>query len=70
MKHQKIVQVLDRIPYLIGKQGISYQRTQKMSPTNQNELIGKLNHSNDLKKVERRSISVDKVTYVYVYIYV
>ena len=38
-------------------------------PTNQNELIGKINHSNDLKKVKRRSVSVDKVTYVYVYIY-
>ena len=41
-----------------------------MSPTNQNDLIGKITHSNDLKKVKRRSISVGKVTYVYVYIYV
>ena len=41
-----------------------------MSPTDQSELIGKINHSNDLKKVKRRSIFVDKVTYVYVYIYV
>ena len=41
-----------------------------MSPANQNELIGKTNHSNNLKKVKRRSLSVDKVTYVYVYIYV
>ena len=40
-----------------------------MSPANQNELIGKINHSNDLKKVKSRSISVNKVTYVYVYIY-
>ena len=40
-----------------------------MSPTNQNELVGKTNHSNDLGKVKRRSISVDKVTYVYVYMY-
>ena len=29
MKHQKIVQALDRILYLFGKQGISYQGTQK-----------------------------------------
>ena len=29
MKHQTIVQDLDRIFYLIGKQGISYQETQK-----------------------------------------
>ena len=29
MKYQKIVQDLDRIFYLIGKQGISYQETQK-----------------------------------------
>ena len=29
MKHQKIVQALDRIPYLIGKQGISYEGKQK-----------------------------------------
>ena len=41
-----------------------------MIPTYQNDLIGKINHSNDLKKVKRRSISVDKVTYVYAYIYV
>ena len=41
-----------------------------MSPPNQNELIGKIKHSNDLKKVKRRSISVGKVTYVYVYIYI
>ena len=101
MKYQKIVQALDRILYLIGKQRISYKGTQKtpansdaiqnpgnflaivpqvkhrylllykhicstlgkdffyMSPTNQNELI-------DIKKVKRCSISVDKVTYVYV----
>ena len=38
-----------------------------MSPANQNELIGKINHSNDLKKVKCRSVSVDKVSYVYVY---
>ena len=37
-----------------------------MSPANQNELIGKINHSNYLKKVKRRSISVDKVAYVYI----
>ena len=29
MKYQKIVQALDRILYLIGKQRISYQGTQK-----------------------------------------
>ena len=29
MKHQKIVQALDRILYLTGKQGISYQEQQK-----------------------------------------
>ena len=29
MKDQKIVQALDRILYLIAKQGISYQGTQK-----------------------------------------
>ena len=29
MKYQKIVQASDRILYLIGKQGISYQETQK-----------------------------------------
>ena len=111
MKYQKIVQALDRVLYLIGKQRISYQGTQKaaansnallnpgnflgivwqvkhryrllyehirstlrngffcMCPTNQNELIGKINHSNYLKKLKRRSTSVDKVTYVYVYIY-
>ena len=34
-----------------------------MSPTNENELIGKKNHLHDLKKVKRRSISLDKVTY-------
>ena len=112
MKYQKIVKTLYTIPYLIGKQRISYQGTQKtaansdalrnpgiflgivrqvqhrylllyehicstlrkvffyMSPTNQNELIGKINLSNDFKKVKSRSISVNKVTYVYVYIYV
>ena len=97
MKYQKIVQTLDRILYLIGKQGISYQGIQKtaansdlllsehirstlrkdlfyMNPTNQNELTGKINHSNDLKKVKRRSIPVGKVTYTlykvtYIYIY-
>ena len=105
MNYKKIVQALGKILYLIGKQRISYQGTQKtsansdalrnsgnflaivrqvkhrylllyehihstlrkdffyMSPTNQNELIGKINHLNDLKKVKRRSISVDKVTY-------
>ena len=89
MKYQKIVQALYTIPYLIGKQRISYQGTQNtaansdalrnpgiflgivrqvqhrylllyehicstlrkdffyMSPANQNELIGKINHSND-----------------------
>ena len=41
-----------------------------MSPTIQNELIGKINQLNDLKEVKRCSFSVDKVTYVYVYIYV
>ena len=87
IKYQKIFQALDRILYLIVKQGISYQGTQKtaansdlllsehirstlrkdffyMNQTNQNELIGKINHSNDLKKVKGRSISVDKITYV------
>ena len=29
MKYQKIVQALDRILYLIAKQGIFYQGTQK-----------------------------------------
>ena len=29
MKYQKIAQALDRILYLIGKQMISYQETQK-----------------------------------------
>ena len=29
MKYQKIVHASDRILYLIGKQGISYQETQK-----------------------------------------
>ena len=29
MKHQKIVHALDKILYLFGKQGISYQGTQK-----------------------------------------
>ena len=32
MKYQKIVQALDRILYLIGKQEISYQGTQKTAP--------------------------------------
>ena len=31
MKYQKIIQALDRILYLIGKQGISYQGTQKLA---------------------------------------
>ena len=29
MKYQKIIQALDRFLYLTGKQGISYQETQK-----------------------------------------
>ena len=29
MKYQKIIQALDRFLYVIGKQGISYQETQK-----------------------------------------
>ena len=39
-----------------------------MNQTNQNELIEK--KVKNLKKVKGRSISVDKITYVYVYIYV
>ena len=31
MKYPQIVKVLDKIPYLIGKQGISYQGTQKIA---------------------------------------
>ena len=34
MKHQKIVQALDRILYLIGKQRISYQGTQNTAADN------------------------------------
>ena len=34
MKYQKIVHALDRILYLIGKQGISYQGTQKTAAAN------------------------------------
>ena len=33
MKYQKIVKALDRILYLIGKQGISYQGTKKTATT-------------------------------------
>ena len=39
-----------------------------MNQTNQNELIEK--KVKNLKKVKGRSISLDKITYVYVYIYV
>ena len=34
MKHQKTVQALDRILYLIGKQRISYQGTQNIAVDN------------------------------------
>ena len=37
MKYQQIVQALDRIRYLIGKQGLSYQETQKAA-ANSNTL--------------------------------
>ena len=53
MKYQKIVQALDMIFYLIGKQRISYQETQKAAtnsgtlwkPGNFPAIWGKLNIS-------------------------
>ena len=115
MKHQNIVQALDRILYLTGKQGISYQGAQKtaansdnlwntgkflaivrqdkhcylllykcirstllkdffeISTPSQNELTGivtKYTLQIWLKKIKCRSISVDEVTNVYVYVYI